>query len=289
MIRGHSKPTPRDPAPVSPQESASPVHVVVLGSGSSGNCTALVMGDRIVLVDCGFSPLQTRKRMALCGLDPTRVAGIVLTHPDSDHLNAGWTRALGGLTGPMLHVAKRHAHSVRYSGVNASAIVAHDDEFEVAGLVFAALRMPHDSEGSCAFRIERGDVRIGYATDLGRTTPELAEHLAGCPILCLESNYCPAMQLASGRPAFLVDRIMGGRGHLSNHQALALAQSIHRTAPIQRLILLHLSRQCNAPEVVRRLYAERAPELLDRLVVTGQIVPSAPVEATAGGHARALF
>lgn len=265
------------------------VRIVVLGSGSAGNCTALVCDEAIVLVDCGFSPRETRRRMALAGLDHTRVRAVVLTHADGDHLHGGWARTLGGLTGPPLHVARRHAQAVRYSGVQSSALIEHDDSFEVFGLYFRAVRMPHDSHGSCAFRIERQDVRIGYATDVGRPTPELVEHLRGCTVVCLESNYCPHMQQVSGRPAYLVDRIMGGRGHLSNQQALDVALLLDQSHRLERLILLHLSRQCNAPAVVQQLYASSAPSLAERLLVTMQHEPAEPVDALPGGHAVSLF
>lgn len=227
--------------------------------------------------------------MVLCGMDPGSVTDILLTHPDGDHLHSGWARALGGLAGPRLHVARRHASLVRYAGIHPAAIAVHDDQFEAGGMVVASLRVPHDSVGSCALRLERGDTRIGYATDLGRSSPALVEHLAGCPFVFLESNYCPELQRASGRPAMLIERIMGGRGHLSNQEALGVARELDRIAPLERLVLLHLSRQCNAPERVQALYAERAPALLPRLVVTSQLAPSPVVAAVAGGHATALF
>ncbi len=267
----------------------SAIRAVVLGSGSAGNCTALAHDEGTVLVDCGFSPRETRRRMAACGLDPARVTDILLTHPDGDHLHPGWTRALGGLAGPRLHVARRHAPLVRYAGVQAAAIVEHEEHFEAGGVVVASLRVPHDSLGSCALRIERAGTRIAYATDLGRPSAALVEHLAGCPFVFLESNYCPRMQRASGRPPHLIERIMGGRGHLSNEEALGVAQALDGIASIERLVLLHLSRQCNAPERVRALYAEQAPSLLPRLLVTTQTAPSDAVTTRAGGHATALF
>ena len=49
------------------------------------------------------------------------------------------------------------------------------------------------------------------------------------------------------------------------------------------IMLLHLSRQCNAPDRIHELYAACAPELLDRLVVTEQFMPSGWVEC---GSAR---
>ncbi len=66
------------------------------------------------------------------------------------------------------------------------------------------------------------------------------------------------MQEMSGRPWFLKRRIMGGKGHLSNRQALAAVQQILDRG--QRLpdhiVLLHRSRQCNCPELLRALFSK---------------------------------
>jgi phosphoribosyl 1,2-cyclic phosphodiesterase len=52
------------------------------------------------------------------------------------------------------------------------------------------------------------------------------------------------MQLASGRHRILIDRIMQDGGHLSNDQSAA---AVRELAPRRRVVLLHLSRQCNTP------------------------------------------
>jgi hypothetical protein len=46
-------------------------------------------------------------------------------------------------------------------------------------------------------------------------------------------------------------RIMGGHGHLSNAQALDAVEAI---GPGQHVVLLHLSRDCNDPELVAGLH-----------------------------------
>lgn len=107
---------------------------------------------------------------------------------------------------------------------------------------------------------------IGFATDLGRVTPELVKLFkgdgsgggaveggvrGGVDVLAIESNYCPRMQAASGRPGFLIERITGGRGHLSNHQA---AEAIRAIEPREHVVLLHLSRQCNDVGLVASLH-----------------------------------
>ncbi len=67
---------------------------------------------------------------------------------------------------------------------------------------------------------------------------------------------------------------MGGMGHLSNDQALAAAMACAEQSDLEHLVLLHLSRQCNDPHLVRQLYARRAPDLFGRLTLTSQRVPT---------------
>ena len=132
-----------------------------------------------------------------------------------------------------------------------------------------------------------GQFRLGLS--LGRRTARLVEFLSGADALFLESNYDPAMQRASGRSPYLVDRIMGGDGHLSNEQALEIALAVDRVQPLGTLQLLHLSRQCNCPRLVARLWQERAPALVPRLTVTAQHAPSAAVEPLPRLHHATLF
>jgi hypothetical protein len=83
------------------------------------------------------------------------------------------------------------------------------------------------------------------------------------------------MQLGSGRPQFLKTRIMGGRGHLSNEQALeAIVKMLDRCQRRGRrlpehIVLLHRSRQCNCPRLVRRLF-ERDQRIASRLTLAEQ-------------------
>ena len=77
-------------------------------------------------------------------------------------------------------------------------------------------------------------------------------------VLAIESNYCPVMQENSDRPEFLKRRIMDGSGHLSNQQSAAAVRAI---APKKHVVLLHLSRQCNTPELAAMGHAGAPYEL----------------------------
>jgi hypothetical protein len=83
------------------------------------------------------------------------------------------------------------------------------------------------------------------------------------------------MQLRSARPAFLKHRIMGGCGHLSNVEAFDAVRQIldasdraHGRLP-SHVVLLHRSRECNCPKLLRDLFYQD-PRLTERLVLAEQ-------------------
>ena len=104
-----------------------------------------------------------------------------------------------------------------------------------------------------AFRLLGAGGDVGFATDLGRVTAELLGHFRGVSLLAIESNYCPRMQAESARPEFLKRRITGGSGHLSNQQCAEVAGAVGPG----HAVLLHLSRECNTPELALEGHAGR--------------------------------
>ena len=100
--------------------------------------------------------------------------------------------------------------------------------------------------------------------------------------LALESNYDRRMQLESDRPWFLKRRIMDGLGHLSNEQALEAIEHIESQSHLSRIALLHISRHCNCPNLLRELYVKRAPHLVDRLTLSHHAEPTPLLEVVPG-------
>ena len=240
--------------------------VCVLASGSRGNCTVVVQAGsprRVTLIDAGLSPMRTRKLLHERGIEPHEVDELLLTHLDTDHYHAGWASALRTTRWrATVRLAERHLGRAERAGMLAARTETFGEaRFELGRAVVDPIMMSHDSLGVAAFRVTmpgldgsgaRGHGVLGFATDVGRVTPALVEHFTGVDVLAIESNYCPKMQLASGRPAFLKKRIMGGSGHLSNEES---ADAVARMRPRDHLVLLHLSRECNRPELVERAHA----------------------------------
>lgn len=234
----------------------------VLASGSGGNCSLLALGQghrtRLCLIDAGLSPRRTRRLLADDGLRLDHIDDILLTHLDRDHFHQGWTAAALPIR-VRFRMHADHAPKARKLGVPPGAITEFDRPFCLRGeTTVTPVTLSHDSLGVSAFRFDwptddAGHApSLGFATDLGRATQQLIDTFQGVGTLAIESNYCPKMQLASGRPDFLKARIMNGSGHLSNEQARDAVREIN---PGHHVVFLHLSRQCNRPELVESMHA----------------------------------
>lgn len=281
--RDLNRPAPPPPHP-QPDPEGPHAHLCVLASGSSGNCSLLRVRSetgrplRTVLIDAGLSPTRTRRLLSERGVPLAEVDDILLTHLDADHFHPGWARVRDCRATLRLH--RRHLGKAQRRGLLLRRNEPFSGPFEMGSpLRVEPVLMSHDDLGVAAFRIEtvHGDT-LGYATDLGRTTDELTGHLAGVGLLAIESNYCPEMQAASDRPAFLKRRITGGAGHLSNQQC---AHAVHAIDPAGPVVLLHLSRQCNTPELARRAHADAPYEPL----LSSQNEPTPWIPLTSASHA----
>lgn len=259
------------------ERAAPPVEFRVLASSSSGNCSVLIHGEgimrRVTLIDCGLSPRRTRLLLAHMGLDFTAIDDILVTHLDGDHFYAGWVKALPRHT--WLHVHRRHIRRANSSGIPTDRIVAFDEPFSLRnGVHVRPTVLTHDAWGVVAFRFDVHGCALGYATDLGRASPKLIDSMQGVDVLAIESNYCRRKQIESDRPEELKERIMGGHGHLSNEECASACAKIQ---PRDHVVLLHLSRQCNAPEIAAAHHAGAKY----RLTVASPDRPTEPIRLAA--------
>jgi phosphoribosyl 1,2-cyclic phosphodiesterase len=228
--------------------------------------------DRHVLIDAGISPRRTRKAMETRGRDHRDITDVLLTHGDSDHLHAGWKNAIVSWAFTM-HVHTSHVSRIVHAGIPRNRIQPFEDTIALDDATNVSTAMaPHDTHGTVAYVICHGQVSLGWATDLGRAEPSLLSFFQSHQLdaLAIESNYDHTMQICSDRPPFLIDRIMGGAGHLSNRQSLDAVLEIASTSELQHLVLLHRSEQCNCPDVINALWASNAPHLHDRMMIASQ-------------------
>ena len=253
----------------------------VLASGSRGN-SALIRSPgerRCMLIDAGLSPRRTRHALQDRDHSHQELTDVLITHSDGDHLHAGWAKAIGSWNFT-LHVHHTHVARVERSGIPRDRLSVFDGAFTLGEDTHVRTALgPHDVHGSVSYIVRRGDAVIGWATDLGRFGDELQAFFSdACPhVFAIESNYDRAMQLMSDRPEFLIDRIMGGAGHLSNDEAIDAVLHVSKHTEPHTIVLLHRSEQCNCPQRIRALWSERASHLADRMIVASQHEPMPPI------------
>lgn len=241
-------------------DDARQARVCALASGSSGNCAVLRYDDdrrtHTVLLDAGLSPRKTKRLLEQVGISMHEIDAVVLTHLDSDHWHTGWAtgwpRCMRPDTQLLLH--RRHVRRAERTGTLFARPTPFDDIVDLPGGAKASTcLLAHDEDGVAAYRIELpGESTLGWVTDAGAISDTLVEHLLGVHVLGIESNYCPKLQAASGRPDFLIRRVTGDAGHLSNQQCL---EAVERIGPREHVVLLHLSRDCNRASAVASLHA----------------------------------
>lgn len=258
--------------------NVTPLQLCVLGSGSGGNSSVVRFGDSAMLLDAGFGPVTTARRLAQAGMTLADIKAVCLTHLDRDHFRNNWARTLTGYGIPV-YVHRWHADLLAKHeaacDLKAAGLVRHfaDDPFEPApGITCEPIALAHDTKGTFGYHVQTDGGRIGYATDLGHAPDALVERFAGVDLLAVESNYDPPMQQHSGRPLFLQRRIMGHAGHLSNEQAFELVcRIVERSASgnPRHVVLLHRSQQCNRPSCIHDVFA-REPRIHQRIALTEQ-------------------
>ena len=225
------------------------IEFCVLGSGSAGNAALVRCGGAVLLIDAGLSARELRVRMEMVGVEPGGLSGILLTHEHGDHVKglANFTKAHGV---PVLATAMTRAvlGELAVDGGKWRTIPC-GGKFEFAGMGVETFAVPHDAVEPVGYVFSAGGVRVGVVSDLGHATRLVETRLAGVDALFLEANYDPDLLAKdTKRPWSTRQRIAGRHGHLSNQQAaeLVVAAGVGR---LQRVVLGHLSRDCNHPEL----------------------------------------
>ena len=223
--------------------SQGALKLVVLGSGSKGNCVVVVGPEGAVMVDAGFSKRETLRRLALAGVDPALVKAIIVTHEHSDHIKGVGVVSRG--LGVPVHASRGTADCASMRAQAPDLITfAHDDELTIAGMRIKAFSTSHDAADPVGFRFSGFGDDIGLATDTGFLTGPAAEALAGVRLLAIESNHDPEMLAYGPYPYLLKQRIASDRGHLSNVQSAdALARLL--SDRLEAVIAMHLSETNN--------------------------------------------
>jgi phosphoribosyl 1,2-cyclic phosphodiesterase len=227
------------------------MRLIVLGSGSSGNVLYIESGATSVLVDLGLSAKETAKRMTESGLDPSSLSAVVITHEHSDHVKG--LRVFSSTAGVPVYMSQATRAECKFpeeGGIPWGETIVSSEPFQVGSLDFYPFNIPHDGADTFGFTVESAGIKVGAVTDLGYITQLVAERLRGSHLVLIESNHDRDMLKVGPYPWSVKQRIGSNVGHLSNDEtARWIRHDFDGNA--EYLVLAHLSRHCNHPELAR--------------------------------------
>lgn len=230
--------------------------ITSLNSGSNGNCYYIGNDTEAVLIDAGISCRETEKRMKRLGLSLAIVKAIFVSHEHADHITG-----IPGLSKKYQLPVYITGSTLSSSGIPVQEHLVHSfqphEAVQVGRLTVTAFPKFHDASDPHSFIVSHRQVNVGIFTDIGSPCPHVTRHFSQCHAAFLEANYCEDMLANGNYPYFLKQRISGDKGHLSNVQALNLFVK-HRNRQLSHLILSHLSKNNNSPELVDRLFTGKA-------------------------------
>ncbi len=218
----------------------------MLGSGSAGNATLVSHAGVRVLLDVGFSYREVSRRLAGIDVDPEMLDAILITHAHGDHTRG--LRVIAKRHGVPIYATPAVRDEWGAADVADCRALAPDAALDLGGLRFVPFEVPHDAAETVAFRIETPEGAIGYATDVGTLTPSLVERFRDCRLLVIESNHAAELLRVSPYARSTRERIAGDGGHLSNESLAAFVRD-HLGESVRCLVLAHLSRVNNLPEL----------------------------------------
>jgi len=235
------------------------LYITSLNSGSNGNCYYIGNDQHAVLIDAGISCRETEKRMKRLGLDITKVRAIVVSHEHGDHITG-----IPGLSKKYKFPVYITANTLRSCSIPIEKELIRSfkpyESISIEDLSVNAFPKFHDASDPHSFLVIHNGIKVGVFTDIGSSCTHVISHFKQCHAAFLEANYCEEMLENGNYPYHLKKRISGDNGHLSNTQALELFNK-HKGKQLSYLVLSHLSKNNNSPELVNQLFNKHAGDI----------------------------
>lgn len=245
------------------------LNITSLNSGSNGNCYYIGNEHEAVLIDAGLTCRETEKRMLRLNLKMNKVKAIFVSHEHGDHVKG--LDVLAHKFSLPVYITDNTLRSCpalrKELAVN---FIAHEP-INIGELSITGFPKLHDAADPHSFIVRCNGVTIGVFTDVGAPCVHLTTYFKQCHAAFLESNYDEGMLDSSRYPFFLKNRIRGGQGHLSNNQALDLFIT-HRPKMMSHLLLSHLSKNNNCPDLALELFKPYAGRT--KVIVASRYVES---------------
>ena len=266
-----------------------PLYFKTLRSSSSGNCVLLWSERTALLFDCGLKT-QCECRDLLAEHTPGRLDAAIVSHAHGDHIGYAALRALGGMQVPVYAHETVTPYLRRRHGVDEWPAAPELISYGTAAMSFGDIEVtpvevPHDPDTpTFGFVVRHEDTKAVLCTDFCNFAGVL-DQFVDADFVYVESNHDP--HLLRLHPNY------ASRWHMSNAKtAWLLYHATSRSRrPAHTVVLGHLSRQRNRPELarsaVREAFARERTEVPFRLMTAPLYEPSPAISVTRTADAAA--
>lgn len=223
-----------------------------LCSGSSGNASFLEAEGRRFLIDAGLPRKRIAALLESIGVPLHTIDAVFLTHEHVDHV------AGAGVLARAHHIPV-YAAADCFSALPPSVgeipaacmrVFEPDREFFCGKVRVFPFSTPHDAAHAVGYSFMAEGRKVTVMTDVGHVDDRLLTQLSGSDLVLLEANHDVDMLLAGPYPYPLKQRILSRRGHLCNEDCGRALIALHERG-VRNVILGHLSRENNTPELAR--------------------------------------
>ncbi len=226
--------------------------VCQLFSGSSGNSIFISCGKAKLLVDAGVTAKRLEEGLSAIGENAAELNAIFVTHEHSDHI-AGLRVLASRYKIPVFSSEAVLKRMLKEDKIN-DKVTAYpiSENMQINSVEIIPFSLSHDSVSCHGYRFNLPDGRsVCVCTDTGIVTQAARKVIPGSDLVFLESNHEIRMLENGPYPYILKQRILSKNGHLSNADCAEFAKELVSSGTT-RLVLAHLSRENNFPEIARQ-------------------------------------
>ncbi len=221
-----------------------------LYSGSTGNSLLVETENTKILVDAGVSSKKIENALNEIDIEPSSLAGILVTHEHIDHVQGLGTFSKKFdipvfVNQETLDAMPKQRDKIACKNIKTFQV---SEKFSIGDLEIKPFSIPHDAANPCGFNIWKDTKKISIATDIGHMTQDILKRLEESLFIMLEANYDPEVLRCSSYPFNLKYRISGPNGHLSNEMAGKTISHLLDSG-LKQAMLGHLSKENNFPEL----------------------------------------
>lgn len=213
------------------------MELIVINTGSSGNCYAVAVEGKYLLLDCGVPYARIAQALQF---KMSSVVGCLLSHEHGDHAIASKELIKRGI--------KVYTSLGTSLVIQGGIVVRKFEPFKAGPFTITAFDVPHDAAEPFGFLISHSDFGIlCFITD----AMYCKYNFPGVKHLLVEANY--SRELLRNDPEFLQRRI--ATSHMSIETCCEFIEVNKKD--LQTIILIHLSdRNSDAEEYKSRIQKE---------------------------------